>query len=447
MEDIIPAIAGLFDARAVDAEKISALVRLSPYAIASNALNALLLSYGLLGHVRGDVLALWLASIGLLCVLMIWRWLNVRDRAITRVSVRAVRHTVVYAIISALPWCAFFVHLIGRIDPSREMLLFAVLAGISAGGGLLLSRVPMAAIAYVLTLLIPCFVICVSVGTLSHNLMAGFTAIYTFFITLIILHHSRLIFDRDDTLRNLNDKMSKLNEARQEIELLASKDTLTGLPNRRVFSELLRDALQTSRKDSRPTWLFVLDLDHFKSINDTMGHAAGDELLRVVAKEISRCVGRHGQVGRLGGDEFAVIYQPPGGIEDPEHDTDRAAERIIAALSRPKSINGVTILTGCSIGVSQYPRDARNDAELLQYADMALFRAKEAGRGIVSFFDDRMRQRAHDTERNERDLRRAIENGEFELFFQPQFNLTTHRLLGFEGLLRWNHPERGLLSP
>jgi diguanylate cyclase (GGDEF)-like protein len=220
---------------------------------------------------------------------------------------------------------------------------------------------------------------------------------------------------------------------------MAHHDALTDLPNR----VLLRERLEEALKGNAPVAVLWLDLDRFKEVNDTLGHAVGDALLQAAAERLHACVRDRDTVARLGGDEFAIIQtgagQPVGATT--------LALRIIEAISAPYQISDHQIVVGASVGISVAPDDAADADELLRNADLALYRAKNEGRGTYRFFEPGMDARMHARRQLELDLRSALANDGFELHYQPVFNLDTNNITAFEALLRWRHPERGSVSP
>ena len=223
---------------------------------------------------------------------------------------------------------------------------------------------------------------------------------------------------------------------------LARHDPVTGLANRLRFREALGAAFQLQRKGIDFA-ILCIDLDHFKQVNDTLGHPVGDALLKAVAERLRHNTRPTDLVARLGGDEFAVIQARAT-------DTARAgvlAARLVDRLSRPYEIDGHTIVIGASIGVALAPADGHDADHLLKNADMALYRAKAQGRGTHRFFKSEMEGAARERHALEIDLRKALEGGQLELYYQPLVSLADHRASGLEALLRWRHPERGLVSP
>ncbi len=230
--------------------------------------------------------------------------------------------------------------------------------------------------------------------------------------------------------------------AEAQIAHMALHDPLTDLPNRRLFRQRLDAALQSGERGGSCAVL-SLDLDQFKSVNDTLGHPVGDALLRAVTERLHRAVRQTDTVARLGGDEFAVVQTD---IDHPE-DASMLAERLLHDLGMPYEIAGHQVVIGVSIGIAIAPGDGSDPDLLLKSADIALYQAKGDGRNRYRFFEPAMDALMQARRELEVDLRNAIANGEFELYFQPLVNLKDQCISGFEALLRWQHPRRGLISP
>ncbi|HLH95800.1 MAG TPA: EAL domain-containing protein [Xanthobacteraceae bacterium] len=232
-------------------------------------------------------------------------------------------------------------------------------------------------------------------------------------------------------------------QAEARIAYMAQHDALTGLPNRVLFHERLEAALAELPRRGGALAVHCLDLDHFKSVNDTLGHPIGDDLLRAVAERLKACLGEGELVARLGGDEFAVIQM---NLNKPSEAGDLAA-RLITALSTSYDIQHHEVVVSASIGIALAPGDGNATDVLMRNADMALYRAKAEGRGTAHFFEPEMDRSIQARRILELDLRKAFANGEFDLYYQPLVNLHADRVSGFEALLRWNHPERGMVLP
>lgn len=239
-----------------------------------------------------------------------------------------------------------------------------------------------------------------------------------------------------------NEMSDKIEERERRITQLAFNDVLTGLPNRTMFQQQLDHVYRSIEGSDTLVALHCLDLDQFKSINDTLGHPAGDALLIAAGQRIQEIAKGH-FVARLGGDEFVVLQR----VGSDRNEIDRLAEGLIDAVARPLSIDGNELMPSTSVGIAIAPFDADDGETLLRNADLALYRAKEAGRGTFAFFEESLNRRAQDRRKLETDLRLALERGEFELYYQPLFDLDNNAIGSFEALIRWNHPERGVVSP
>ncbi len=237
-----------------------------------------------------------------------------------------------------------------------------------------------------------------------------------------------------------HDDITEMRRIEARIAHLAHHDALTGLPNRVRFREELDGALLRVRRGERIAVL-CLDLDHFKAVNDTLGHPVGDGLLKAVADRIEQKVRETDIIARLGGDEFAIVQV---GLQTPD-EASALAQRIITALSSPYEVDGHQVVIGTSIGIALAPADSEDADQLLKSADMALYRAKTDGRGIFRYFEPAMDSRMQARRALELDLRRALANGEFEIHYQPLVNIETHAVTAFEALLRWPHPKRGMV--
>jgi diguanylate cyclase (GGDEF)-like protein len=245
-----------------------------------------------------------------------------------------------------------------------------------------------------------------------------------------------------------------LRRSRKAIHQLAYYDVLTNLPNRRMFTERLHQSLETARRNHRLVGMLFIDIDNFKYINDTFGHSVGDRLLRSVAGQLLTCLRRSDAVGReqevdeypvarLGGDEFTVLLN---GI-DKADDAARAARRIIDAIAVPFLIGTEEVVVTPSIGIAVFPYDGNSVEELIRNADTAMFNAKQHGKNSYEFYTHSMSTSAFERLAMENDLHRAFSNGEFEVYYQPRIDLRTAAVVGLETLLRWHHPEKGIVRP
>lgn len=248
-------------------------------------------------------------------------------------------------------------------------------------------------------------------------------------------------------LSSVSEQLALAIERKRNEEKLthqALHDSLTGLPNRTLFLERLERVLTRARERNAGRFsVLMLDLDRFKIINDSHGHLIGDEVLRTIARRLTPVVRSVDTLARLGGDEFAVLLEE---VEKPGQ-VMHIVRRIQDEIARPIEIDGIRANTSASVGIVLRTKPYKDPGDMLRDADIAMYQAKNSGQGLFRVFNKAMHQQAMETMQLENDLVRALENNEFELHYQPQFDVITDEVLGFEALVRWNHPERGLVSP
>ncbi len=243
--------------------------------------------------------------------------------------------------------------------------------------------------------------------------------------------------------RGIGTDLTEQRRSEQEISRLARFDSLTSLPNRAMMRQTLEEALRNAARRQKGCALFLIDLDRFKNVNDTLGHPIGDALLRQVAQRLTSVMGNHGQVGRLGGDEFKAVL--PGTVETGLLES--LARTLIEQVSRPYSIEGHKVTIGASVGISIGDPGRSCADSLVRNADLALYAAKAAGRGKHCFYEPAMHSEASDRQVLENDLRQAIDRNELWVAYQPIVRAAGEEVTGFEALVRWNHPARGPISP
>src|SRR3954471_305302 len=248
---------------------------------------------------------------------------------------------------------------------------------------------------------------------------------------------------RFEGFRGVGSDITEIRQTQERLTHLANVDVLSGLPNRGRVRQLLGEALRHATTGNVPCAIMFLDLDGFKPVNDTFGHPKGDAVLRAVAKRLVDEVGVDGHVGRMGGDEFAIV------ITDAQSRklVEELADRIIKSIKQPYLIDQTEICIGVSIGCAFGPIDGATVDDLILKADLALYQAKDAGRGCARYFSSELQSEQEDRVRLEGDLRSALGAKQFHLVYQPLINAKTQKLVGFEALIRWNHPQRGLVPP
>jgi diguanylate cyclase (GGDEF)-like protein/PAS domain S-box-containing protein len=232
-------------------------------------------------------------------------------------------------------------------------------------------------------------------------------------------------------------------ETERRIQHMALHDALTGLPNRTLLEDRLRQAIALGQRVHKHVAVLLLDLDRFKNVNDCFGHTVGDRLLVLAAERLTACIRKCDTVARLGGDEFVIAVQMAERLEGIEF----VARKVLDALSEPFQVEDRELQISASIGICQFPEDGKNAEDLLQFADVAMYEAKERGRGRFCFFSPALTEATRREQKLESDLVQACARDEFEIHYQPLVETKSGRITGMEALLRWRHPEQGLLSP
>ena len=279
-------------------------------------------------------------------------------------------------------------------------------------------------------------------GELWNRCKSGEVNLHFMAITAVTDRHGALTH----YVATLSDITQRAAAAR-EIEHLAFYDPLTHLPNRRLMMDRLQQAFATSARAGLQGALLCLDLDHFKTLNDTLGHDMGDVLLQQVAERLTRCVREGDTVARLGGDEFLVLLEDLGAqATDAAEQAQTVGEKILAALNQPYQLASHHVHSTTSVGAVLFRGQGQTVEDVVKHADLAMYAAKTAGRNSIRFFDPRMQAAVTARATLENDLRTAVEQGQFTLHYQTQVGCGT-RVVGAEALIRWNHPTRGMVSP
>jgi diguanylate cyclase len=413
----------------IRAEQICLVLRNSPGMMLANACNATVLAIALWKSPDGIYAALW-------AVVMVFgsalsglkarsSWRVTKPQSVSRRTIhRLVRNAFILGGMWAVVPISFFEH----ANPGGQMLMTGLCAGMLAGGAFAFATIPVAAIGFMGPIFLGSAICIARNGDFVYLLIAVLVVSYA-----CVLLRGVFAYSFEFTRRMI---------AHLETEKAVRQDSLTKLPNRFAFNESLESALVRLAATGEKCALFLLDLDRFKEVNDQLGHLAGDEFLTQLAARLRRCTRDTDFVARIGGDEFGLIA-----ANITLDEAFKLAEQIISTFEHPFLIEGREIVGAASIGISLAPRDGNTSNDLLKHADVALYRAKRAGSGAIRFFEPSDDASARERRELQRDLETAIERGEFFLVYQPFLDLRENRVTGFEALLRWRHPVRGLVLP
>jgi diguanylate cyclase len=362
-------------------------------------------------------------------------WLGWQSRASRRiakpqfVSRRTMHRLVLNALVLGSVWAVVPLAFFADASNGGQLVISCLCAGMLAGGALAFATIPIAAIAFTAPIFLGSTICLFRIGDFAYLLVAMLLAIYGFVLLRAVFVNSF------EFTRRIISQL--------EAERTVRRDPLTGLPNRVAFNETLEAALGRLARTGEEFAVLLLDLDRFKEVNDKFGHPAGDEFLVQAAARLQRCTRAAEHVARIGGDEFALIM---ANLTRPK-EAFETAERFVASFADPFVIDGREAVGATSVGIVLAPRDGNTPHELMKHVDIALYRAKKAGPGTVCFFEPGDDKSARDRLALQRDLEGAIERNELFLVYQPFIEIGDNRIAGFEALLRWRHPERGLVSP
>lgn len=436
------------DLTRVHRDQLASLARATPTAMAGYAINVVIAVVAFRGLIPGVELAAWAVASLAICSFIglrsVTRSLRTRQSEASKQGspLRDGRWALLIALASALPWATLATRWVGVVHGDSELILMALTVGMAASGSVLLAPIPVAAVLYATAILLPPALKCILFVPGHQYLGLGALAVsFLVFLYGLIVTTGRLFLERLEAVASLKDTIAALSEAREETERVAMTDGLTGIANRRAFMARL-NALN-NRAGAKSFSIFYIDLDRFKSVNDALGHAVGDALLKSVSARITGLVREGDLVARLGGDEFAIVAQD---IRERAF-ASSLAERLVVSLSEPYDLEGQKVQIGACVGVALACESGVGGEMLLKQADLAMFAAKEAGRGMYCIFEADMQRSADEHRVLELGLRAALVNDGFELFYQPVRNLETNAITSFECQVRWRHPLRGLLTP
>ncbi len=414
----------------IRAEQISLVLGYSVGIMLANACNAAVLAIALWHSPDWKLATAW--AIAVAAATILFGLQSHRSRRITKpqfVSRRAMHRLVRNALVLGAAWAIVPATFFANASTGGQLVITCLCAGMLAGGALAFAAIPIAAIAYTGPLFLGIAVCLSRNDDPAYLLIAVLVAVYGTVLLRGVFVNSFAFTRRIIT--------------QIDAERTVRQDSLTRLPNRFAFNETLDAALKRLALSGEEFAVLLLDLDGFKEVNDKFGHPAGDEFLAQVAARLQRCTRAAEHVARIGGDEFALVM---ANLARPE-DAFEIAEKFVAAFAKPFPIEGREILGATSVGIVLAPRDGSTPLDLMKHADTALYRAKKAGPGTVCFFEASDDRSARDRKALQLDLERAIDRNELFLVYQPFLNLRENRVTGFEALLRWRHPARGLVPP
>ena len=414
----------------IRAEQISLVLGYSFGIMLANACNALVLAVALWQSPDWAFALVWAAAVSSAAL-----FFGMQVRASRRIAKPQFvsRRTMYRLVRNALALCAAGVVVpvafFANASSGAQLVITCLCAGMLAGGAFAFSTIPIAAIAFTGPIFVGTAICLGRDGDFVYLMMVVLVLVYGFVLL-------RGVFVNAFEFR-------RRIIAQHEAERTVRQDPLTHLPNRVAFNEALNGALSRLERSGEEFAVLLLDLDRFKEINDRFGHPAGDELLVQLAARLQRCTRAAEHVARIGGDEFALIMS---NLTRPD-DALAIAERFVAAFADPFPIDGFEITSAISIGIVLAPRDGNTSHDLLKHVDIALYRAKKSGPGTIRFFEASDDQSARDRRALQRDLEQAIEADQLFLVYQPFLDIRKGRVTGFEALLRWQHPTRGLIPP
>ena len=412
------------------AAQLAGVLRHTRGIMVANLCNALILLAAQWSSPAVGGTALWALLVASLVVTLDIRQSRRRGRqAPVTVSGRAIRRTVLYAFLLGSLWAAAPLFFFNHAGHSAQLIIACLAAGMLAGGGFSLGTIPVAAVAFMVPIFIASAVAIARSDDVGYFLVAGLLVVYA-----LVLIRTIFVYAVENAWRLV---------AQFDAERQLRSDPLTHLPNRTGFNESIEAAFVRLSRKGEPFTLVLLDLDSFKAINDRLGRAAGDELLVQAGTRLKDCARPGDALARLGGDAFALIATGIGDIDKGAG----FARRILDMFGRPFHIHGQEVVNTASLGLAMAPADGDSAADLFRSADIALYQAKKARGGSFRFFDVSDHAVSRKRRALEHDLGNALARGEFSLAYQPILSLADNRIVGFEALLRWQHPTRGNVPP
>lgn len=431
-------------------DQFDSVARSTPAAMVGHCINTTIAAVAFVNVAAPLELALWTTYSYAIAVHVLLRRLRTQERShpasTPQACTRALeQRAIIFAIALALPWTYLAVRYLGATSQATQTILISLGVGMAASGAVLLAPVPRAALSYMSTVLLPTALVCiVALASPSYLLLAALAVSYWIFLFALVITTSNVYRSKSLAITQLTAALDDARAARARSEHQALHDPLTEVANRRAFMHRLNAAVCRSMATGCPNWaVLLIDLDRFKIVNDTMGHKGGDELLVQAAARLSATMKPGDLVARLGGDEFAVVAT---GIRD-AGDAEDIAVRLLREFERPFAVRDRSVSLALSIGIALPLSPHMESEQIMRSADVAMYYAKKAGGNRFKVFEPEMHDRMAARSAVEMGLREAIAQRQFELVFQPIYDLATLRLARFEALIRWRHPDKGALPP
>jgi len=425
----------------IKTEQVRHVYSAVPLSVLAIFINSLLLGIILWPVVDSKLILIWLATTNLLSALRLWHYTKFKgsDPSQTDIS-RWENQALITSTLSGLLWGFAGLFLFPSNDIAYQVFLAFVVSGMSAGAVTTLSAHTSASLPFIGLAITP---IVLQFSILGSSL--GYAMAFMSSLFLIILMATSVRLNR--TIMGALEMRYGRQVAEATIQHQALYDALTNLPNRRLLFDRLKQELARSQRHQHLGTIMFLDVDHFKTINDSLGHLVGDELLIAIADRLKERLRDEDVIARLGGDEYVILISEIGNtLGEVTSRTQLFAEELLALIRNPFDIKGHNLHVTASIGIVLFPLEQETPEDLLQQADMAMYQAKKEGRNSACFFLPSMQEAVSQRLSIEKGLHQALARDEFELYYQPQFD-KGGELIGAEALLRWNHPKRGMISP
>ncbi len=423
-------------------EDVKAVLKKSHAGSVVSSVNAVTLAVAVWGNLGSPYLLLWCLFALSISYASYYSTKRALTRKVSAVSARGTRKIVFFTFVGALPWGIITSAAIIHGGGYEQTITFSCAAGMTAGATFMLHRVTSACVSYAAGAVLPPVLTGLFVAYSAYWPIAVFAVMFVVYLTIAARKSGNTARERDRSVHSLSGALDEVKATKARMTHMVYVDHTTGMPNRTAFVERLAEEVANAEKNASWFAVFMLDLDRFKNVNDTLGHATGDLLLAVISSRLREVLAEEIFVARLGGDEFAVII--PDGPTDVDLDT--TARSIIDKVCEVAQLEGRQVFPATSVGGARYPEDGVDAEEILKRADTALKRAKELGRGQFVLFSPELNQEMERTTWLESELRKAIDRDEIEVFYQPKVDIFAGRLAGVEALARWNH-EDGRISP